>query len=495
MSHGFNEARVKVAHPYLTMMGLYLGGFTGMFSETCLNIALPQLGVAFGVDTAITQWLVIGYMLVIGLVMPFASILMKWFFVRKLTLFSLGAFIAGSLVSGCAPTFEVLLFGRLVQGIGTGLVLPMMFSMVLEVFPPCKIGAAMGVTALIIMFAPAIGPTLSGILLGIFSWRAIFFSFVVVLVVGVAFASKFLVDPYELTRPSVDALSCVLSCIGFGGLVLGVGLASSYGWASAQVLAPLACGIVALVWYARRQLMIDVPIINVRIFGIRGFVLGGAAMMINFGITLSAMFLLPQFIQNAMGVAVAMTGIIMLPGGIVNAIVSMLAGRLYDRVGARIPARIGFALSIAGSIMLLLAMESSTIAYVIVAHIVLMIGVPLAMSPCQTSALNSLPPQLSADGSTALNAMQQVLGAIATAVATSLLGLGQASYYAAGGTSAAEGFTAGSHWGFAFTFVLAVCGLLVALMLKQRAEKTDVVPEMELHEMKACAPAQPAGER
>ena len=372
MSHGFNEARVKVAHPYLTMMGLYLGGFTGMFSETCLNIALPQLGVAFGVDTAITQWLVIGYMLVIGLVMPFASILMKWFSVRKLTLFSLGAFIAGSLVSGCAPTFEVLLFGRLVQGIGTGLILPMMFSMVLEVFPPCKIGAAMGVTALIIMFAPAIGPTLSGILLGVFSWRAIFFSFVVVLAVGVAFASKFLVNPYELTRPSVDALSCVLSCIGFGGLVLGVGLASSYGWASAQVLAPLACGIVALAWYARRQLMIDVPIINVRIFGIRGFVLGGAAMMINFGITLSAMFLLPQFIQNAMGVAVAMTGIIMLPGGIVNAIVSMLAGRLYDRVGACIPARIGFALSIAGSIMLLLAMGSSTIVYVIVAHIVLM---------------------------------------------------------------------------------------------------------------------------
>lgn len=315
------------------------------------------------------------------------------------------------------------------------------------------------------------------------------------LAVGVAFALKFLVNPYELTRPNVDALSCVLSCVGFGGLVLGVGLASSYGWASAQVLAPLACGIVALAWYARRQLVLDVPIINVRIFGIRGFVLGGAAMMINFGITLSAMFLLPQFIQNAMGVAVAMTGIIMLPGGIVNAIVSMLAGRLYDRVGARIPARIGFALSIAGSIMLLLAMGSSTIAYVIVAHIVLMIGVPLAMSPCQTSALNSLPPQLSADGSTALNTMQQVLGAIATAVATSLLGLGQASYYAAGGASAAEAFTAGSHWGFAFTLVLAVCGLLVAFMLKKRAEKTDVVPEMELHEMKACAPAQPADER
>ncbi len=487
MSNGFNEARVKVAHPYLTMMGLYLGGFTGMFSETCLNIALPQLGAAFGVDTAITQWLVIGYMLVIGLVMPFASILMKWFSVRKLTLFALGAFLVGSLVSGLAPSFAVLLAGRLVQGVGTGLVLPMMFAVVLEVFPPRKIGAAMGITALIIMFAPAIGPTLSGIVLGAFSWRAIFFMFVVVLAVAMAFAAKTLVNPYELTRPRIDALSCALSCVGFGGLVLGVGLASLYGWASAQVIVPLACGVVALALYARRQLSIEVPIIDVRVFGIRGFCVGGAAMMLNFGITLSAMFLLPQFIQNAMDLPVAMTGIIMLPGGIVNALVSMAAGRLYDRVGARIPARVGFALSIIGSVMLLLAMGSSSVAYVIAAHVVLMVGVPLAMSPCQTSALNSLPPKLSADGSTALNTMQQVLGAIATAVATSLLGMGQASYYAAGGASAAEAFTTGSHWGFAFTLVLAVCGLGVAFMLKKHAEKTDAVPEVELREGAASA--------
>ncbi len=494
MSNGFNEARVKVAHPYLTMMGLYLGGFTGMFSETCLNIALPQLGAAFGVDTAITQWLVIGYMLVIGLVMPFASILMKWFSVRKLTFAALGAFLVGSLVSGFASNFAVLLAGRLIQGIGTGLVLPMMFAVVLEVFPPCKIGAAMGITALIIMFAPAIGPTLSGIVLGVFSWRAIFFMFAIVLVVAMAFAAKTLVNPYELTRPSVDGLSCVLSCVGFGGLVLGVGLASLYGWASAQVIVPLVCGVAALALYARRQLSIEVPIIDVRVFGIRGFRVGGAAMMLNFGITLSAMFLLPQFIQNAMGVPVAMTGIIMLPGGIVNAIVSMMAGRLYDRMGARIPARVGFALSIVGSVMLLFAMGSSSVAYVIAAHIVLMVGVPLAMSPCQTSALNSLPPKLSADGSTALNTMQQVLGAIATALATSLLGMGQASYYAAGGASAAEAFTTGSHWGFAFTLVLAVCGLAVAFMLKKHAEKTDEVPQVELHEGEIAAAAKTVAE-
>ena len=495
MSHGFNEARVKVAHPYLTMMGLFLGAFTGMFSETSLNIAIPQLGATFGVDTAITQWLVVGYMLVIGLVMPFAGILMKWFSVRKITLGALGAFFVGSLISGFAPTFDVLLVGRLIQGIGTGLILPVMFAVVLEVFPPCKIGAAMGIAALIIMFAPAVGPTLSGIMLGVFSWRALFFSFAFVLAIAMVFAAKTLVNPYELTRPAVDGLSCVLSCIGFGGLVLGAGMASLYGWASVQVIVPLACGIVALALYARRQLSIEVPVVDVRVFSLRGFRVGAAGVMLNFGITLSAMFLLPQFIQNAMGIPVAMTGIIMLPGGIVNAVVSMAAGRLYDRVGARIPARVGFALSIVGALMLLVAPVTCSVAYVIAAHIVLMVGVPLAMSPCQTSALNSLPPRLSADGSTALNTLQQVLGAIATAVATSMLGLGQASYYATHGASAADAFANGCHWGFAFTLVLAVCGLAVAFMLKKRAEKTDVVPEIEPHEMKACASAQPAVEQ
>ena len=190
-----HKAHIEVAHPYLTMMGLYLGGFTGMFSETSLNIALPQLTEAFGVDVAVMQWMVVGYMLVIGIVLPFASLLMKWFSVRKLTLFALGAFFVGSLISGFAPSFEVMLAGRLVQGVGTGLVLPMMFAVVLEVFAPVKIGAAMGLTALIIMFAPAIGPTLSGIILGVLSWRFIFFTFALVLAVAMVLATKFLVNP------------------------------------------------------------------------------------------------------------------------------------------------------------------------------------------------------------------------------------------------------------------------------------------------------------
>lgn len=460
------RARVEVVHPYLALMGLFCGGFAGMYSETALNIALPQLSLAFGVDVSVTQWLVVGYMLVIGVVLPFASLLMKWFSARKLTLFALGAFFVGAVASAVAPSFPVALAGRAVQGIGTGLVLPIMFAMVLEVIPPHKIGAAMGTNALVIMFAPAIGPTLAGALIGAGSWRLVFASFAVIALVGIIFAWKFEVNPYKLTRPSIDAPSVVLSVVSFGGIVLGAGMASSCGWASPIVLGGLVAGLVCLALYVRRQLFMEVPIIDMRIFSHQGFRVGAVCMMINFGITLSAMYILPQFYQNGMLLAVAVTGVVMLPGGIVNALMSMISGRIYDRIGARGPAVCGFGLSIVGAAALLFATPESPLAYVIACHVVMMVGVPLAMSPCQTHALSSLPRKLSTDGSTALNTMQQVLGAVCTAVATSLLTAGQASYAAAGGVDATLAFTQGSHWGFAFALALAVIGFACALRIK-----------------------------
>ena len=201
------KARFAVPHPYLAMMGLYLGGFVGMYSETALNIALPQLSDAFGVDIALTQWLVVGYMLVIGIAMPFSGLLTRWFSARKIAIFALAAFLAGALASAFAVSFWMALVGRAVQGLGTGLVLPLMFAMVLEVIPPHRIGSAMGVNALVIMSASAIGPTLAGVLIAAFSWRAIFFSFAAILVVALMFAIAFCPCPYRLSKPSVDALS------------------------------------------------------------------------------------------------------------------------------------------------------------------------------------------------------------------------------------------------------------------------------------------------
>lgn len=454
------------------MMCLYFGGFTGMYSETALNIALPQLSLAFGVELNIVQWLVVAYMLVIGLVLPFASLLMKWFTARQITLFALRSFLIGALISGFAGSFEICLIGRCIQGIGTGLVLPLMFAMVLEVIPPHKIGQAMGVAALVIMFAPAIGPTLAGFLIGTLSWRWIFFSFCITLAIAILFAIKFEVNPYELTKPRIDTISVITSCFGFGGIVLGAGMVSLFGLTSAPVLGSFAVGIVCLAAYIKRQLSIKVPVLDLHVFTYQGYRVGVMCLMLNFGITLAAMYVLPQFYQNAMLIAVAAAGVLMLPGGLINTAVSVAAGTLFDRFGARGPVSIGFACSALASAMLMIATPETPIWYMVACHIIMMIGVPLAMSPCQTHALASIPPQLNSDGSTIMNTLQQVLGAICTAVATCLLAAGQNTYFAAGGTDSALAFTEGSHIGFAFTLIMAVLGFFLAFRINLQKEQS-----------------------
>ncbi len=462
------QARVQVAHPYLCIMGLYLGGFTGMYSETALNIALPQLSLTFGVEITLTQWLVVGYMLAIGIVLPFSSLLMKWFSARGITAFALSAFLVGALISAFAPGFEVCLAGRIIQGIGTGLVLPLMFAMVLEVFPPHKIGAAMGINALVIMFASAIGTTLAGIIVGLASWRFVFLSFALLLVIGLFFTLKFLVNPYELTKPRIDFISVVTSVLGFGGIVLGMGLASLTGWVSLPTDLALVIGVISLIIYVRRQMGLEVPVINLRIFSFPGFRFGAICVTLNFGIILSALYILPQFYQNSMLLAVSVAGLVMLPGGIVNALVSMVSGRIYDRIGARIPALIGFGLTAIAVALLMTAEPSTPLIFVVCCHILAMIGIPLAMSPCQTHALASLPHQYSTDGSTMLNTLQQVFGAVSTALATFLLASGQSSFLAGGSSDSSLAFTQGSHWGLCFSLALAVLAFLSALQLKKR---------------------------
>ena len=459
------KARVQVAHPMLAMMGMLIGGFVGMFSETSLNIALPQLMAQLNVSTATVQWLVTGYMLMVGVVLPLSSLITKWFTTRQVILFALIDFAVGAIISASAPGFGVLLFGRMIQGIATGLILPLMFTVAMQIFPPYKLGAAMGMVGLVIMFAPAVGPTLAGIVLGVASWRWIFWLFVPFLVIAFGFAVTSLKNIAEVTRPKVDFLSIILSTVGFGSLVLGVSLASDQGWGSVSVIGALVVGILVLAWYTHRQLNVDKPILNLRAFAIPGFRIGASLVMINFGIILSAMYLLPMYIQKGLLLPVALTGMIMFPGGLMNAIVSAISGRLYDHVGAQMPARLGFIISMVGALMLALTSTQTAIWYVILAHIILMIGAPLAMSPSQTHGLNALTGPIAADGSAIMNTLQQIVGAIATAIATSLLGIGQAAYLATGAHQAAGAFVNGAHYGFYFTFGLALVGFLLALRL------------------------------
>ena len=236
------------------------------------------------------------------------------------------------------------------------------------------------------------------------------------------------------------------------------------------VMVALIIGVVVLILYIHRQLHLDAPILNLKIFAKRSFAIGSTLVMLDFGIILSAMYLLPMYIQNGLLLPVALTGMIMLPGGIINALTSAFAGRLYDQIGAKKPAMIGFVIALVGAIMLACTTPHSSVAYVIAAHVILMIGCPLAMSPSQTSALNSLSGMQSADGSTILNTMQQIVGALATALATSFLELGRM----AGTGNMATKFTNGVHWGIYFTIVLVVIGICLTFLMQDKAHSEDL---------------------
>lgn len=263
------------------------------------------------------------------------------------------------------------------------------------------------------------------------------------------------------TRSHVDFLSIVESALGCSGLVIGASLASRDGWLSVSVLSTLVIGVLVLILYIHRQLNLQTPILNLRVFKTREFAIGSTLVMLDFGIILSAMYLLPMYIQNGLLLPVALTGIIMLPGGVINALTSAFAGRIYDSVGAKRPAMIGFIIALVGAGMLACTSAHSSIAYVIAAHVILMIGCPLAMSPSKTSALNYLSGLESADGSTILNTMQQIVGALATALATSFLELGCNT---ASGSSAVR-FTNGVHYGLYFTLALVIIGLVLTFKM------------------------------
>lgn len=458
------QARKQVTHPELMMVSMLLGAFVGMFSETSLNIALPKLMAAFHVSTSTIQWLVTGYMLIIGIVLPLSSMITKWFSTRQVIIFALIDFMLGACISALAHNFAILLIGRMIQGIGTGLILPLMFAVVMQIFPPQKIGAILGMCALVIMFAPAIGPTLTGLILAKLSWQWIFWLFIPFLFVALIFAITSLENIGEITKPHVDILSIMESAIGCSGLVIGASLASEDGWTSPTVLNALIIGIIILIFYVHRQLHLKEPILNLRIFKHPAFTIGSSIVMLDFGIILSTMYLLPLYYQRGLLVSVALTGIVMLPGGLINAATSAIAGRLYDHIGAKRPALIGFILALFAALMLIFTTSHSSVIYVVCAHIILMIGCPLAMSPAQTSALSALSGLESGDGSTVMNTMQQVVGALATALATSCLAWGSSSINGA----EAVRFTNGFHYGIYFAIILIVVALLLSFKIKDR---------------------------
>ncbi|MEI7028035.1 DHA2 family efflux MFS transporter permease subunit [Paenibacillus sp. y28] len=404
-------------------MVMILGVFVAILNETLLTVALPKIMADIGIEPSTAQWLTTGYLLVIGVLIPVTAFLMQRFTTRSLFLTAMGLFTAGTCIAAISPGFALLFAGRVLQAAGTGLLFPLLTNVVFSIVPMEKRGSAMGTIGIVITFAPAIGPTLSGIIVEHFSWRVLFYGVVPIAIFVILFAMMRLKNVTETTKPRIDVLSLLLSTVGFGGIVYGFSSAGEGhgGWTGAQVIAPVALGAVSLGLFIWRQLTLKEPLLNLKVFTYHVFRMSTLIMMVVMMAMFSAMLLLPMFLQNSLGYTSFEAGLVMLPGGIIMGIMSPITGRLFDKFGAKWLAVVG--LTLIGNTLWQFAYLNLSTSYstIMIFNTLLMLGISMLMMPVMTNALNELPPALYTHGTAIISTLQQVAGAIGTALLVTMM--------------------------------------------------------------------------
>nr|WP_042160920.1 DHA2 family efflux MFS transporter permease subunit [Paenibacillus gorillae] len=451
---------------------LIIGAFVAILNETLLGIAFPDLMNQFGVETATIQWLSTVYMLVIGILVPVTALLQQWFTTRQMFLSAMLLFLVGTIICGFSNSFELLLAGRIVQAAGTGLLLPVMMNTILIIFPPNNRGAAMGMIGLVLMFGPAIGPTLSGLIIDSLSWHWLFFLVIPLVVISLVFGFLYLRNVSDITRPKVDVLSILLSTIGFGGIVYGFSKAGEVSWSEQDVIWSIAAGGAALLLFVWRQLSSKQPMMDLRTFKYPMFALTAILMIVMTMTLFSTTLILPLYMQKALMLTAFSAGLTLMPGGIVNGIMSPISGKLFDKFGPRVlvvPGLIITAISL--FLMSGIGLETSK-GMLIALHVILMIGISMIMMPAQTTGLNQLPRHLYPHGTAIMNTLQQVSGAIGMALFISIFSNGTKSYLEASSNSTApeeavHGLVAGMQGAFQIAFYIALIALVLGIFVKR----------------------------
>ncbi|OBZ13900.1 lincomycin efflux MFS transporter Lmr(B) [Bacillus sp. FJAT-26390] len=456
------------------MISLLLSGFIGMFSETALNVALSDLIRVFDITAPTVQWLTTGYLLTLGILVPVSGLLLQWFTTRQLFIAALSFSVLGTLVAALAPSFEVLMTARVIQAVGTALLLPLMFNTILIIFPAEKRGAAMGVIGLVIMVAPAVGPTIAGLLIENLSWHWIFWLSLPFLVIALLFGMMYMQNVSTITKPKIDIMSLLFSTLGFGGIVFAFSSAGEGegGWGSTKVIVSMVIGILALILFAVRQLRMKQPMMNLRAFKHPMFVVGTLMVFICMMVILSSMLVLPMYLISGLGLSALTAGLILLPGGLLNGIMSPIMGSLFDKFGPKWLVIPGLVIVAAVLWFFSGITTASTITLIIVLHSCLMIGISMVWMPAQTNGLNQLPRELYPDGTAIMNTLQQVAGAIGTAVAVSIMTAGMKDFMKgvadpADPANAPLAMTAGISDAFIFAMIVAIVGLVVAFFIKR----------------------------
>ncbi len=454
------------------IVGLLLAGaFIAILNQTLMITAIPPIMDEMSVTANSAQWLTTVFMLVNGIMIPISAFLLEKFTTRQLFISAMSVFALGTVVSGIAPNFEILLAGRVIQSVGAGVMLPLMTTVFLLIFPVNKRGAAMGLVGLVISFAPAIGPALSGWVTSQFSWRVLFFIILPIALIDIVVAFLFLKNVTEISKPKVDIISILLSSFGFGGLLYGFTSAGNYGWSHAATLLSLTIGGVSLIVFIFRQLRLKHPMLEFRVFTFSIFPFAVAIGMISFMGLIGAETIIPLFMQNMREYSAFEAGLALLPGALISGFMSPIVGRIFDKVGARWLVMIGLAIMTAASFAFTTLSPSTTLTYITVLYGIRMLGLSMVMMPVATAALNQLPKRLIPHGAAMDNTMKMIAASVGTAILVTVMTTTAES--AKQRPDIAYPDIHGANIAFIVVSILSLVGLILTFFIKHNRQAED----------------------
>lgn len=460
--------------PMVIIMTLVVSAFVMILNETILSVALPHLTGDLGVSATTVQWLTSGFLLTMGVVIPTTGYILNRFTPRQVFLAAMTLFSLGTLICALSPGFPLLFVGRIVQATGTAVMIPLLMTSVMRLIPADRRGATMGTISIVIAVAPAIGPTIGGLILSALDWRWMFWSVLPLSVAALAVGSVLFRLSNETRRTPLDLLSVALSFLAFGGIVYGLSTLGHGGGSVVPPWAALLVGAVALTVFVLRQMQLqrsESALLDLRPFGYTPFVVAIVLSALLFMSLLGAgAILLPIYLQTVLGVSAAVTGLAVLPGGLVLGFMGRPVGRLFDRVGAR-PLVIPGAIGLATSMWLLAALGAGAALWMVIAvHILLMVSLGLMMTPLLTEGLAVLPENLYSHGSAILTTLQQVAGAAGTAGFVTIAALGSTS---ASGAPDASGL----RLAFMAAGVIGLIAVAVSFLVRRKPAGGPAGPE------------------
>lgn len=440
---------------------LLVATFVVILNETIMNVALPRLMADLHVDAGTVQWLSTGFMLTMAVVIPTTGFILQRLSTRAAFLLAMGLFCAGTALAALAPGFAILLVARIIQAAGTAIMLPLLMTTILTLVPLERRGTVMGNVTIAISVAPALGPTVSGLILQVLSWRFMFVFVLPIALIALGIGAKFLTNVGEPGHQKLDLLSVVLTVPAFSGVVYGLSqIGGSHAGSTPWAAAALGAGVVFLLLFVLRQLQLQkgkAPLLDLRAFRFRMFSVSVCLMVVAMMALFGVVILLPIYLQQIRGLESVVTGLVLLPGGLVMGLLGPVVGRLFDKLGP-------LPLTMAGSVLMVLTLwqlslltPSTAVWWIVVLHVALSAGLALLFTPAFTTGLNPLPPNLYSHGSAIMSTTQQVAGAAGTALLVSVFAL----------VSASSGSAAGIQASFLSATVIAVAAVVLSAMLRK----------------------------